>query len=50
MNYPDNSLLKLALSERNQLGYITESTRASLMDTGHTAASIESALLNMERI
>ena len=49
MNYSDSSLLKAAARERETLGYITPATRDALEDQGHTAATIESALLNMER-
>jgi len=49
MNGTDQSLIAKAYSERDTLGYITTTTRASILDTGMTAAALEEALLNMER-
>ena len=49
MNTRDLILIHRASRERREIGYITDKTRASLMDLGYTAEAIESALLKMER-
>jgi hypothetical protein len=42
------TLLRRAHSERNQYGFIGETTRLALEDIGMTAADIESALIKLE--
>ena len=49
MNGTEQTLLALAYNERNTLGFINTPTRDALMDAGYTAATLEAALINMER-
>jgi hypothetical protein len=49
VTYSDSTLLRRAKHERAEFGYIKPETRDALEDVGYTAATIESALLNMER-